>query len=107
MKRLMDNITSIQQVFQRIQSLVNGPDATKWITSKLLIDSISELKKEFTQILQALDAQQVTAKKQHSLYFWRSKRLKWPLQKDRIGKTLRLIERYKTDLIAAINCDQM
>ena len=103
----MDNITALQRIFQRVQSLVNGPDATKWITSKLLNDSISELKAEFNGLLQVLGAVQGTAGKKHQKFFWRLRKLKWPLQKEDIEKILQLLERHKTSLIAAISCDEM
>ena len=106
MRRLMDNITALQSVFQHIQSLMNGSDSAKWITSKLLIDSISELKEDFDRLLQVLDAPKITAEKKRNFLLWK-RRLKWPLQKEDIKKTIQLLEQHKTSLIAAISCDQM
>jgi len=104
MKRLMDNIGALQAVFQRIHSLMNGPDSAKWITSKLLDDSISELEREFNRLLQVLNA---GAGKKRKFLLWELRTLKWPLQKEDIEKTLQLLEQNKTSLIVAIGCDQM
>jgi len=73
MKRLMDTISALQAVFQRIHSLMNGPDSAKWITSKLLDDSISELEKEFNRLLQVLNA---GAGKKHKFLLWDLRTLK-------------------------------
>jgi len=100
----MDNIDALQAVFQRIQSLVNGPDSAKWITSKLLYDSISDLEREFGRLLQVLNA---GAEKKHKILFWELRTLKWPLKKKDIEKTLQLLEQHKTSLIVTISCDQM
>ena len=35
------------------------------------------------------------------------RRLKWPLQKEDVEKTIQLLERHKTTLITAMNFDQM
>jgi len=104
MKRLMDNISALQAVFQRIHSLMNGPDSAKWITSKLLDDSISELEREFNRLLQVLNA---GAGKKHKFVLWDLRRLKWPLQKKDMEKTLQLLEQHKSSLIVAFGCDQM
>jgi len=104
MKRLMDNIGALQAVFQRIHSLMNGPDSAKWITSKLLNHSISELKEEFNRLLHVL---KTGAGKKPKFILWDLRRLKWPLRKKDIEKTLQLLEQHKTSLIVAIGCDQM
>ena len=110
-KRLMNNISAVQEVFQRIERLVNGPDASKWAASKELIERISsELKVEFERLLRDLGAaqmQMIPEKKRKFEFVWRFRKLKWPLQKEDVERAIRLMEQHKTTLITAISCDQM
>ena len=102
--RLMDSITALQNVFQHVQKLAMGSGATKLAASKQLLESTSlELEKEFNEILEVL---QPGVKQRAKKKFLR-RELKWPFQKEEIEQTLQFLERHKTTLIAAMNCDQM
>ena len=55
MNHLLDNITALQTVFQQVQNLAKGPGATKLITLKPHLESISlELEQEFNRMLEVL-----------------------------------------------------
>ena len=103
-RRLMDNTMALQMVFQHIQSLAKGPDATKLIASKQLLESVSsELQEEFTHMLQVLQPGLRQKAKKRLL----GRSLKWPFQKEEMEQTVQLLERHKTALTLAMNCDQM
>ena len=102
----MVNITALQNVFQHVQSLAkgSGTGATKLATSKELLESVSsELEQEFNRLLEVLKPGLADKGKRLLL----RRRLKWPLEKEDMEKTLQLLERHKTTLITALNCDQM
>ena len=100
----MENITALQNVFQHVQALAKGTGATKLIISKQLLERVStELEQEFNRLLEILKPG-LTQKGKRLLL---RKRLKWPLEKEDMEKTLQLLERHKTTLITALNCDQM
>ncbi len=101
--RLMNNINTVQNVFQQLQQLAEGPEAAKLAASKPVIEKIaSELRQEFERLHEILKP-----KKREKLGSALGLRLKWPLQKEDVEKTLQLLERHKTTLTTAMNCDQM
>lgn len=108
----MDNITTLQSLFQRIEGLAKNPDTSKLInipSTKELIQSISaELEEVFKGLIRILDPAQAGIEKKRRFRLWGStQKLKWPLQKQEVEKTLQLLEQHKTALILAINSDQM
>ena len=102
-ERLMGNVLALQNLFQHVQALTEGPGAAKLIASKELIEKTAlELEQEFTALKHKLEP----GKRQSILKSF-GRRLKWPLQKEDIEKTFQLLEQHKTTLIMAMNCDQM
>ena len=102
-ERLMGMIQMIQSVFQQVEDLAKGPGATKLHASKPCIERIPlELKQEFERLLKLLEPSN-----KRSVMRSLGRRLKWPLKKEEVEKTLNLLERHKTTLITAMNCDQM
>ena len=101
--RLMENTMALQTVFQSVQDLAKDP-ATKLVTSKQLLEKISlELEKEFSGMLQAL--QPGLGKRAGRKLL--GQKLKWPFQKEEMEQILQLLERHKTALTLAMNCDLM
>src|SRR5258705_5518405 len=103
-ERLMGMIQTMQSVFQQVEDLAKGPGATKLHASKSLIERIpSEVKQEFDRLENLLEPSNTRSIMRKAL----RQRLKWPLKKEEVEKTLSLLERHKTHLITAMNCDQM
>jgi len=104
MNDLMISIMALQTAFQQVKNLTGGPDASKLIALKPLLESSSlELEKEFDRILEIL---------QPGLGQWAKRkvlrqRLKWPFKKADVEQFLQLLERHKSALIFAMNSDQM
>ena len=101
-ERLMSTIQTIQTVFQQAEGLAKGPGAIKLHASNPLIE---ELKKEFEILEKLLEPSKNTRSIMRRAFG--QQRLKWPLKKGEIEKTLHLLERHKTTLLIAMNCDQM
>ena len=103
-ERLLSAVGDVQNVFQQVQELAEGPGSTKLLASKSLIERIPfELNAEFERLRKILDPGR-TNKTMRTLGL---RALKWPLKKDDVDKTLQLLERHKTTLITALNTDQM
>jgi len=101
--RLMSYVLALQDLFQRVQALAEGPDAAKLVASKEIVERTAlELEREFKTLQKILEP----GKRQGILKSF-GRRLKWPLQKEDVEKTIQLLERHKTTLITAMNCDQM
>ena len=100
-KRLMGAIQMMQTVFQQLDSLAKGPGALKLDASNPLIE---ELRKEFEILEKLLEPSNNTRFITRRAF---GQRLKWPLKKGEVEKTLHLLERHKTTLLIAMNCDQM
>ncbi|RPB27269.1 hypothetical protein L211DRAFT_765381, partial [Terfezia boudieri ATCC MYA-4762] len=101
-ERLMGNVEALQNLFQRVQALAKGPGAAKLVASKELIERTAlELEQEFKALRKRLEPS-----KQQSILKSFGRRLRWPLQKEDVDKIFQLLERHKTTLITAINCDQ-
>ena len=101
--RLMDYVLALQNLFQQVEDLAKGPGAAKLVASKEIIASTSsELEREFKMLQKILEP----GKRQGILKSF-GRRLKWPLQKENVEKIIQLLERHKTTLITAMNCDQM
>ncbi|RPB18114.1 hypothetical protein L211DRAFT_752050, partial [Terfezia boudieri ATCC MYA-4762] len=102
-ERLMGNVLALQNLFQHVQALAKGPGAAKLVASKELIERTAlELEQEFKELRKILES----GKRQGILKSFR-RRLRWPLQKEDVDKIFQLLERHKTTLITAMNCDQM
>ena len=102
-ERLMGNVLALQNLFQHVQALANGPGAAKLVVSKELIEKTAlELEREFKALQKILEP----GKRQGILKSF-GRRLKWPLQKEDVEKIFHLLEQHKTALITAMNCDQM
>jgi len=102
-ERLMGNVLALQDLFRHVQALAKGPGAAKLVASKELIERTAlELEQEFKALQKILEP----GKMQGILKSF-GRRLKWPLQKEDVEKTFQLLERHKTTLITAMNCDQM
>jgi len=105
MNDLLDSIMALQTAFQQVKNFANGPGATKLIALKPLLESSSlELEKEFTRILQILQAGGLGQKRKKKLP---RQGLKWPFQKADVEQILQLLERHKSALTFAMNSDQM
>jgi len=101
--RIMDYIQDLQHLFQHVQALAKGPDAAKLVASKELLERTAlEFEREFKTLQKILEP----GKRQGILKSF-GRRLKWPLQKEDVEKIVQLLERHKTTLITAMNCDQM
>jgi len=101
--RLMGYIIALQHLFQHVRDLAKGPGAAKLVASKELIEGTArELEWEFKSLQKVLEP----GKRQGILKSF-GRRLKWPLQKEDVEKIIQLLERHKTTLITAMNCDQM
>ena len=97
-ERLMSMIQTMQSVFQQVENL------TKLHASNPLIEKIpSEVKQEFDRLQKLLEPSNTRSIMRKAL----RQRLKWPLKKEEVEKILNLLERHKTTLIIAMNCDQM
>ena len=95
-RRLMDETMALQTVCQHIQDLAKGPGATKLLASKQLLESISsELQKEFTQMLRALQPGLRQRAKKKLL----RRSLKWPFKKEEMEQILELLERHKSAVV--------
>ena len=104
-ERLMKIINAIQLMFQQLQELAKGLEATKLMSFKPLIENIpSEMKKELDQLVKKLDSG--NANNSIMKTFGR-RALKWPLQKDDVEKTVQFVERHKSTLNTVINSCQM
>jgi len=104
MNDLMISIMALQTAFQQVERLAKGPDASKLITLKPLLESSSlELEKEFDRILQILQPGLGQRFGRKVL----GQRLKWPFQKADVEQFLQLLERHISALIFAMNSDQM
>ena len=102
-ERIMANVLALQNVFQHIQALAKGPGADKLVGSRPLIERTAlELEQEFKELQKILEP----GKRKTMLRSF-GRRLRWPLQKEDVEKIFQLLERHKTTLIAAMNCDQM
>ncbi|RPB18211.1 hypothetical protein L211DRAFT_843906 [Terfezia boudieri ATCC MYA-4762] len=102
-ERLMGNVLALQNLFQHVQALAKGPGAAKLVASKELIERTAlELEQEFKELRKILES----GKRQGILKSFR-RRLRWPLQKEDVDKIFQLLERHKTTLITAMNCDQI
>ena len=102
-KRMMDNVHALQDLFQLFQDLAKGPGAAKLVASKPLIDRTAlELEQEFKALQKILELG-----KMKGMLKSFGKRLKWPLQKEDVEKIFQSLERHKSTLIAAMGCDQM
>ena len=103
-EHLMGMIQTMQSVFQQVEDLPKGPGATKLHASNPLIERIPlEVKQEFDRLEKLLEPSNTRSIMGKAL----RQRLKWPLKKEEVEKTLNLLERHKTTLITAMNCDQM
>ena len=100
-ERLMGTIQTMQTVFQQVEGLAKGPGAIKLHASNPLIE---ELKQEFERLEKLLEPSNNTRSIMRRAF---RQRLKWPLKKGEVEKTLQLLERLKTTLIITMNCDQM
>ena len=98
--RLMGYIIALQHLFQHVRDLAKGPGAAKLVASKELIEGTArELEWEFKSLQKVLEpggAQDIP-----------KSCVEWPLQKEDVEKIIQLLERHKTTLITAMNCDQM
>jgi len=98
--RLMDCTLALQNLLQHVRDLAKDPGAAKLIVSKELIESTAwELEREFRSLQKVLEpggGQDIP-----------KSCLEWPLQKEDVEKIIQLLERHKTTLITAMNCDQM
>ncbi|RPB27278.1 hypothetical protein L211DRAFT_846805 [Terfezia boudieri ATCC MYA-4762] len=102
-ERLMGNVEALQNLFQRVQALAEGPGAAKLVASKeLIVRTALELEQEFKTLQKILEPW-----KRQSILKSFGRRLRWPLQKEDVDKIFQLLERHKTTLITAMNCDQM
>jgi len=98
--RLMAYVLALQNLFQQIEALAG---ADKLVASKEIIERTSlELEREFKMLQRMLEPG-----KRQSILKPSGRRLKWPLQKEDVEKIVQLLERHKTTLITAMNCDQM
>jgi len=101
--RLMTYVLALQNLFQHVEGLAKGPGAAKLVASKEIIESTAlELEWEFKTLQKMLEP----GKRQSILKSF-GRQLKWPLQKEGVEKIIQLLERHKTTLITAMNCDQM
>ncbi|RPB19119.1 hypothetical protein L211DRAFT_744915, partial [Terfezia boudieri ATCC MYA-4762] len=102
-ERLIRNVEALKGLFQDVQALAKGPGAAKLVASKELIERTAlELEQEFKALRKILEP----GKRQGILKSF-GRRLRWPLQKEDVDKIFQLLERHKTTLITAMNCDQM
>jgi len=100
---LMGYVLTLQNLFQQVEALAKGPGADKLVACKEIIERISlELEREFKMLENMLEPG-----KRHSILKSFGRRLKWPLQKEDVEEIIQLLERHKTTLITAMNCDQM
>ncbi|KAF8457004.1 quinon protein alcohol dehydrogenase-like superfamily [Terfezia claveryi] len=101
--RLMKNVDELQRLFECVQALPKNPRTAKLVASKKLIErTVLELEQELKELQKILES----GKRQGILKSLR-RRLIWPLQKEDVDKVFQLLERHKTTLITAMNCDQM
>jgi len=101
--RLMGYVLALQNLFQQVEALAKGPGADKLVAFKEIIERTSlELEREFKMLQRMLEPG-----KRRSILKSFGRRLKWPLQKEDVEKIIQLLERHKTTLITAMNCDQM
>ena len=99
-ERLMGTIQTIQAILQQVEGWAKGPGAIKLHLSN---PSIEKLKQEFEKLEKLLEPSKLTGSKMGAI----GNRLKWPLKKGEVEKTLHLVERHKTTLLLALNCDQI
>jgi len=98
--RLIGCTLALLNLLQHVRDLAKGPGAAKLVASKELIESTAwELEWEFKSLQKVLEpggAQDIP-----------KSCVEWPLQKGDVEKIIQLLERHKTTLITAMNCDQM
>jgi len=98
--RLMGCTLALQHLLQHVQCLTKDPGAAKLVVSRELIESTAwELEREFKSLQKVLEpggGQDIP-----------KSCVEWPLQKEDVEKIIQLLERHKTTLITAMNCDQM
>lgn len=100
--RLCNEIKDVQEVFQKTQELAKGPQAAKLLASKPLIEKIpSQLREEFGRLEDRLNPGKTKKTMQH----FGLRALKWPLTSQDVDKTVRVLERYKATLNAALTAD--
>lgn len=100
--RLRNEIIGSQQVLRQVQELATDPHlATKLPSLKNLIDqqSSSEVTKQLGELVKIL-----TPGKRGKFKDFLG-RLRWPLKKEDVDKTLQSLERYKTTLNVALATD--
>jgi len=98
--RLMGCTLALQNLLQHAQYLAKDPGAAKLVVSMELIESTAwELEREFKSLQKVLEPEGGQDIPKSSV--------EWPLQKEDMEKIIQLLERHKTTLITAMNCDQM
>ena len=99
--RLVVEVQSFQEMLQSLRTKIEGPDGTKLMSTRTVLESIERSQHD----LKALQAKLETKRDRRSMRRFGVRVLKWPLESSEVDRIINVLERHKSTIDLALSTD--
>jgi hypothetical protein len=105
--RLQGELSNLKTVLEGAQKLLEGPNAVRLETSRLLLDGLRGCYSQLEDLGTKLKDHLITKHKGKGMRLFGLRALKWPFESKKVDNVIQTLSKFRDTLSASLNIDQM